>query len=126
MLNGEVIDEQGQFMGETLFERVRAGKGLLKNIYDNCYTGCAMAFTRELLEVALPFPPGIPMHDSWLGLLSELLGEVEFVEEKTMLYRRHQANASFRRRNVLQQILWRLALTRHLVARYNIVRKRRS
>ena len=92
-----VIDADGRMTAPSLFERNRAGTGLLKNLYDNTYTGCTLAFTRELLAVALPFPAGIPMHDSWLGLLAERCGEVEFVHETTMRYRRHGANVSYRR-----------------------------
>ncbi len=124
MMNADIIDDHGHHIGETLFQRVKAGPGLIKNIYDNCYTGCAMAFSKELLEVALPFPPGIPMHDSWLGLLSELFGKVEFVPAVTMHYRRHSSNTSYRHRNVLQQIRWRLVLTWQVMSRYIEMRNR--
>ena len=118
MMDGFVIDENDEIQEETLFQRVKARSGILTNIYDNCYTGCSMAFTKDLLKVAVPFPPNIPMHDSWFGILSEMLGQVEFVFEKTILYRRHPANASFRRRDVVQQVRWRYFLAYHLLRRY--------
>ncbi len=92
-----IIDGDGKVTAPSLFTCNRAGAGLLKNLYDNTYTGCTLAFSRELLDVALPFPVGIPMHDSWLGLLAERCGTVEFIHQTTMHYRRHGSNVSSRR-----------------------------
>lgn len=114
MTDAELVDEAGDSLHERLFERFPPRRGVLRNIYRNCYTGCAMAITRPLLNLALPFPNGIPMHDSWLGLLAESAGEVVFVDEITFLHRRHTANASYRRRNPVQQIRWRANLAWHL------------
>ena len=56
--------------------------------------GCCMAFKRSILDYAIPFPDNIPMHDQWIGLLSERVGKVEFCNEQLLLYRRHSNNAS--------------------------------
>ncbi|PLX85632.1 MAG: alpha-L-Rha alpha-1,3-L-rhamnosyltransferase [Desulfuromonas sp.] len=119
-LDGEVIDAEGVVVCASIFGMIGAGRGLVKNLYDNTYMGCTMAFTRRLLDVALPFPKTIPMHDSWLGLLSEIYGEVEFVPEKTMQYRRHEDNASFRR-PFREQVGSRLALAGNLLRRRLLV-----
>lgn len=117
MADGDIVDARGEPIGETLYQRFSARKGVWKNLYNNCYTGCSMSFTRPLLELALPFPPGIPMYDSWLGILAELAGEVEFRTEKIVCHRRHGGNASFHRNRPLQQLGWRTALIFHLVNR---------
>jgi glycosyltransferase involved in cell wall biosynthesis len=114
MMDGFIIDGDGNRTGQTIFKRKPPKKRLLANLYDNTFTGCSLAFTRELLEWALPFPQGIPMHDSWLGLTALLHGEVEFIETKTMEYRRHDANISRWQRNPLVQIRWRICLGYHL------------
>jgi len=114
MMDGYIIDGDGMRTGQTIFRRQPPKKGVLANLYDNCFTGCTLAFTRPLLELALPFPAGIPMHDAWLGILALLRGEVEFAPEKTIEYRRHGTNLSYRRRNPLRQIRWRLCLSYHL------------
>lgn len=114
MTDADFIDAAGQPTGKTLFRHFRASKGVLRNLLWNCYTGCAMAISRPLLELALPFPPGIPMHDAWLGLLSEAAGSVELVPEKTFLFRRHQHNASGWRWQPVQQFYWRWTLMWHL------------
>jgi glycosyltransferase involved in cell wall biosynthesis len=91
VLDAAVIDEKGEILHGSLFDKIHAGPGLLKNIFNNTYVGCCMAFSRDLLELALPFPRKIPMHDMWLGTLAGLFGKVEFVRKTSMMYRRHGA-----------------------------------
>lgn len=117
VLDGCIIDENGCVLHDSIFAMLGMGAGIIKNLYRNTYMGACMAFSRPLLRVALPFPRGIPMHDSWLGLLSEIYGRVEFFPEKTIRYRRHPANRSYRRFTVRQQITWRFLLAYHLVKR---------
>jgi len=124
MLDGYIIDAKGQRTGQTIFGRKPPKHGVLANLYDNTFTGCTLAFTRELLDIALPFPPGIPMHDSWLGMLALLHGEVQFIETRTMEYRRHGANLSKWQRNPLVQIKWRLCLGYQLYRRHMLVKRR--
>jgi len=118
VLDGCIIDENGAVMMESIFDTIGSRKGILKNLYNNTYMGCSMAFSRELLSIALPFPQGIPMHDSWLGLLTECFGTVEFVREKTIRYRRHSANKSFGKFGASQQIRWRWFLAYRLFQRW--------
>lgn len=68
--------------------------GLFRNIVKNRYVGATIAFKRELLEVALPFPKEISMHDQWLGLLAEIYGSTYYIDIPLIYYRRHEANAS--------------------------------
>jgi glycosyltransferase involved in cell wall biosynthesis len=122
-LDAVVTDERGAVTDPSLFRRIGAGPGLLKNVYDNTYVGCCLAFTRALLGIALPFPANLPMHDMWLGLLAERFGEVEFVHVPLLAYRRHGANATTMKRRfapVLQlRRRWNLStsLLRRLVER---------
>jgi glycosyltransferase involved in cell wall biosynthesis len=118
-IDAVVTDERGAVLDPSLFRKIGARPGLLKNVYDNSYVGACLAFRRELLEVALPFPSGIPMHDMWLGLLAELFGTVEFVPVPLLAYRRHGANAtSFERKfRPVLQIKRRWALATSLARR---------
>ena len=117
MMDGEIVDATGRCLENSIFKAHKAGPGILKNIYDNTYSGCCLAFTRPLLSLALPFPQRIPMHDMWLGLLAEIFGRVEFVPVKTIRYRRHTANTSFIRPQVYEQISRRIFLLLNLVVR---------
>ena len=53
-----------------------------------------MAFRREVLTYALPFPIHVHMHDWWIGLLVEAKGRVFFYPKTLIKYVRHGANAS--------------------------------
>jgi glycosyltransferase involved in cell wall biosynthesis len=90
----KVTDAEGRVLQESYFALLGAGPGLLRNFLRNGYLGCCMAFRRELLELALPLPAGVP-HDYWIGMLGELTGEPLFLRRALLLYRRHGANASF-------------------------------
>jgi len=93
-LDARVVGATGELLHASLFQRIRAGPGLLKNVYNNTYVGACLAFTRPLLARALPIPAGTPMHDMWLGLLAERLGSVEFVPRPYLELRRHGGNAT--------------------------------
>lgn len=120
VLDGSVIDVHENITTDSLFTKINAGPGLLKNIYNNTYMGCCLAFSRELLQIALPFPRRLPMHDMWLGLLAEIYGEVAFVQERTILYRKHaESTTHFRIQFVpITQIKRRWFLVYHLVNRW--------
>jgi len=119
VLDAQVTDEAGRVTEESLFRRIGARPGLLRNVYDNTYVGACLAFSRELVELALPFPSGLPMHDMWLGLLAEIHGGVEFVPGPMMAYRRHPgAQTNFRRAFIpVTQIRRRLNLAFNLAGR---------
>jgi len=73
------------------------------------YHGCCIAVSRKLLELALPFPRNIPLHDGWLGLLSDAVGKVKFVDEKLTYQRIHGNNTSMNaKNNILYKINFRM------------------
>lgn len=86
-------------------------QGIISNILRNSFIGCCMAFRRSLLNVALPFPESIPMHDQWLGIVASLKGGVDFFPEQLLLYRRHEHNqSSLTHAGLSRMIHWRLNL----------------
>ena len=58
------------------------------------YYGCCMAFTREVLQYALPFPHKMPLYDYWIGLIAEVVGGVQYIPEPLALHRIHSSNTS--------------------------------
>lgn len=92
VLDAQVIDEEGKEIFPSVLEKLCAGPGFWKNLYDNRYLGCCMAFSSDLLEKALPLPKNIPMHDIWLGQLCERVGKTAFIPVVTMKYRKHGAS----------------------------------
>ena len=89
-----LIDSEGRVLVPSVFGQWGGGPGFLKNLYRNRYIGCCTSVSRRLLSLALPFPPSIPMHDSWIGLLGEATGSTCFHRETLVLYRQHEGNAS--------------------------------
>ena len=53
-----------------------------------------MAFRRTVLEKALPFPEGVPLHDQWIGLIAERYFNVRFISPILVDHRRHPENYS--------------------------------
>jgi glycosyltransferase involved in cell wall biosynthesis len=94
VLDAEIVDEGEAPLEPSVLAKLHAGPGLLKNLWTNRYLGCCMAFSRDLLDVALPFPEGVGMHDIWLGQLCERIGTTAFVPVVTMRYRRHAGTAT--------------------------------
>lgn len=92
VLDAQVVAEDGSELYHSVLKKLNAGPGFWKNLYDNRYLGCCMAFSSDLLTRALPFPPKIPMHDIWLGQLCERIGTTRFLPVITMKYRKHGAS----------------------------------
>ena len=118
-LDGWIAAGEEDAITGTIFGQLKAGPGLWRNLLANRYQGCCLAFTRELLDVALPFPRLIPMHDMWLGMVAELWGRSEFVAEKTIIYRKHGASLTDLRIRFapLTQLRWRWLLAWYLLRR---------
>ncbi|MBB3693785.1 glycosyltransferase family 2 protein [Sphingomonas sp. BK580] len=74
--------------------RSPATNSMWRNFFKNNFIGCCMAFKRDVLTLALPFPPTISMHDWWLGTCAVAIGKVAYISEPSLLYRRHDSNQS--------------------------------
>lgn len=94
MTNGKVVDADLKPTGQDVYQLVNFHNGFLRTFASTKYVGCCMAFRRELLQVALPFPAHIQWHDWYLALIGELLFKVSHTQQTTILFRRHENNAS--------------------------------
>lgn len=94
LFDGEVIDEEERLLHDSIFALKKSRTGYWRNLYDSSYLGCCLAFSRELLQVALPFPKKILMHDMWIAMLAELVGEIELDPGITIGYRKHAASTT--------------------------------
>jgi glycosyltransferase involved in cell wall biosynthesis len=90
-----VVDKHLNVLQDSYFQGVNAGPGFLRNLFrTSSYIGCCMAFRREVMELALPFPKDLPIHDFWIAMLAEVRFRIGFLRKPLILYRRHGANAS--------------------------------
>lgn len=93
--DARVTDSCLNTTSESLFKLMHVRRGRLSNLlWRNGYTGCCMAFKREVLSKALPFPTDIPMHDIWIGNVAAFCGRLRFIDDRLLLFRRHDATAS--------------------------------
>lgn len=113
--DAKITDEKLNVTAESFFGLRGSKGGFLRNLVRNSYMGCCMAFTKGILEKALPFPEDIPMHDQWIGLVAELNGGARMISEPLLLYRRHGGNVTGKRVTAAQKLTWRLNLIRILL-----------
>lgn len=91
------------------------------------YYGCCMAIRKECLKYLLPFPNPMPLHDTWVGLLPEIIGGAFFLDEPLIYYRRHGENLSGgKSKNTLFYKIWHrvrlLFLVYYRVIRFKLLR----
>lgn len=79
---------------ELFFKNSNKKTGLLNNLMKVKFLGATLAFKKEVLTKALPFPKNIPMHDIWIGLTAETIGATHYIDEPLIYYRRHENAAS--------------------------------
>lgn len=91
----------------TVIEKTHSEKTVaaLNIIYKNCIQGSCLAFRRNILKYALPFPSKLPMHDSWLGIVAASLGKVILVSDELILYRQHESNVTSRNHQRIGKML---------------------
>jgi glycosyltransferase involved in cell wall biosynthesis len=122
-----IIDAKGDTVLESRFKTERFHPGVLRTLVRNQYHGCAMAFRRSILEYCLPFPTDTPMHDMWIGMVSQFAGKVALIDEPLVFYRRHDRNESPKTHAPLLRMLrWRWALVKNLVLFLARTRRRKN
>lgn len=110
-----VADSELNIISNSFFIDRNSGSGFWKNLYKNSYLGCCMAFRKEVLKYAFPYPDNLPIfQEGWVAMLAELNGKVSFVKFKGILFRRHFSNASCTANksslSFFQQITYRIKL----------------
>ncbi len=80
---------------ESHFTEMGVKQGFLINFLKTRYIGACMAFRREVLSKALPFPKhyNYCAYDYWLATVCELYYKVELEDRALIYYRRHENNA---------------------------------
>lgn len=111
-----IIDADGKITSGPRFGGRTFHPGAMRNILRNRYQGSAMAVRRSILDAVLPFPPGIPMHDMWIGIVNQFVGKAAFLPEPLLLYRRHGSNDSPSTHASWSKMLrWRWAILKNLI-----------
>jgi glycosyltransferase involved in cell wall biosynthesis len=88
-----VIARDGEVLSDTYWSARRNNHSdLLSLLVANSVTGAASLLRRELLDLALPFPPAqfAHFHDHWLALIALARVPIEFVPEPLYDYVQHR------------------------------------
>jgi len=118
-----VIDEQKNIINNSFFMLRKPKKTKIGNILKFGYLGCCMAFKKEILLKALPFPGNNTLctHDNWLFLIGCCFFKYKILDDKLILYRRHTNNMSTggikNTTSLLFKIHYRLYLIINLICR---------
>lgn len=91
-----LIDENGAKIGDSFYAQRHSRPGLLNNLIRFSFLGCCMAFRRNVLQLALPFPKNhrYCTHDNWLTLVGMAFFRALAVDDKLIRYRRYGSNTS--------------------------------
>lgn len=80
----------------------------------NVVTGCAAMVNRHLVDMALPFPRSVLMHDWWCALIAAH-GSIRAINTPLVLYRQHGANTLGARRGGVLGMALRFMVSAPLV-----------
>lgn len=115
-----ITDRNLREISPSLYRNLKSGAGFLRNFIRNSYSGGCMCIRKELMTKALPIPDTEAFFfDQWLGLCAELTARTRFIDDRLMLFRRHErslsTSASPSRLPVSKKIYNRFILIRHLL-----------
>ncbi len=91
-----MVDAENRIIAQSFCAERHSKPGLLNNLIRFSYLGCCMAFRKEVLRKALPFPPNHKCctHDNWLALVGLAFHKTVFLNDKLIRYRRYGDNTS--------------------------------
>jgi glycosyltransferase involved in cell wall biosynthesis len=90
--DARIVRPDGELVSDTYWSVRRNNHSDLSSLLmANCVTGAASLCRRDLLDYALPFPPGqfTHFHDHWVGLTALALGDIAFVDRPLYDYVQH-------------------------------------
>lgn len=113
--DASITDADLHITAKSNFARNGISTSLFKTLLRNTWPGCCMAFDRSLLEMALPLPGDVPMHDWWLALAAmKKKLRISVIDEPLILWRRHGGNVTGGKTRAADKLLWRWRLIRAL------------
>lgn len=92
----KVVDQNLNIINESFMEKEKLNrKSQLGNlIIQNNVTGCTVMINNSFRNIVIDkgIPNEVIMHDWWMALVGNAIGETLFVDVPTMLYRQHNLN----------------------------------
>ncbi|MGJ3916027.1 glycosyltransferase family 2 protein [Limosilactobacillus fermentum] len=92
----KVVDQNLNIINESFMEKEKLNrKSQLGNlVIQNNVTGCTVMINNSFRNIVIDkgIPNEVIMHDWWMALVGNAIGETLFVDVPTMLYRQHNLN----------------------------------
>ncbi|MDY6016895.1 MAG: glycosyltransferase family 2 protein [Oscillospiraceae bacterium] len=109
--DASVTDAALKITNPSYFSVIGSNLSFSGNLIRNTFVGCCMAFSRQVMLDALPFPEGLPMHDWWIALVAlKKRRKAVLLREPLILWRRHGGNVTGGKTSLSQKIRWRIKL----------------
>jgi glycosyltransferase involved in cell wall biosynthesis len=93
--DSELVNEKGEKLNKKIsdLKRMYTGNETAGFILFNVVWGHAMMIKRDLLELVLPIPGGIP-HDIWIAFKAATITGIKYLDIPLTLYRQHESAAT--------------------------------
>lgn len=120
VIHDAIIVDGGLNEIDSSLLRHRFRTGWLPNLFRNRLIGCCMAFHREVLAAALPFPPRVSLPDWCVGVAAGNMGRVAFIARSLIFFCSRNTAAGKRRffrqrkRPGLGEVFFLLLLSRRI------------
>ncbi len=90
------VNQENEIIDSSRFKTFKIKKGFWNLMIKTRYLGCCMAFNKKILDVIIPFPKRYDLveHDLWIAAIAEKYFKVGLINERLVLYKRHENNAS--------------------------------
>lgn len=92
----KTVNNEFETLQESRFDYFSIKPGFMRHLIKSRYLGCCMAFNRNVLNAALPFPADETLveHDIWIAAVGWLYFKTILLKLPLILYRRHGNNVS--------------------------------
>ena len=122
LTNSEIIDYNGKSLNENLFKKNPLQSNFFSILYKMPFYGCCLCFKKSVLDLALPFPKKLLLHDNWIAFvaLSRNKNKIKYIDQPLVYYRRHLQNVSgVSKNNIFFKISYRFTFLLELIKRIN-------
>ena len=85
----KIIDESGNIISNDWKGKINSHLIMEDFLFSNVVTGCTVLMSKELKEVALPFPDGLAYHDWYLAILAAKEKKIKYLNKSLINYRQH-------------------------------------
>lgn len=120
----KIINSNNELISDSYYKLRNIKRTSFGNLVKFSFLGCCLVFRSDILKKALPFPPNREYctHDNWLFLVGSCLFKHKVLNNKLILYRRHESNVStgglYTNKTIWFKIKYRLYLCFYLIKRY--------